>query len=404
MTTQQQQVATAPRAGEPGTAADPRGEGYKWTALSNTTIGVLLATIDASIMLIAMPDIFRGIGLNPLAPGNSFYLLWMILGFLVVSSVLVVSLGRLGDMYGRVRMYNLGFVIYTLASLLLTIDPMHGKSGALWLIVGRILQGIGAAFLIANSGAIEPLVALLNSEDGKTQENAVTALLNLSINDNNKAEIARAGAIGPLVNVLRVGNAEAMENAAATLFSLSVMDDNKVTIGASGAIPPLVDLLINGSPRGKKDAATALFNLSIYHENKGRIVHAGAIRPLVELMADPAAGMADKAVAVLANLATIPEGRQAIGEDQGIPALVEVVEAGSQRGKENAAAALLQLCTNSHRHRALVLQEGAIPPLVALSQSGTPRAKEKVKTPPLPPHFFFLVVLGMIFPFMKVIV
>lgn len=231
---------------------------------------------------------------------------------------------------------------------------------------------------IANSGAVEPLVALLNSEDGKTQENAVTALLNLSINDNNKAEIARAGAIGPLVNVLRVGNAEAMENAAATLFSLSVMDDNKVTIGASGAIPPLVDLLINGSPRGKKDAATALFNLSIYHENKGRIVHAGAIRPLVELMADPAAGMVDKAVAVLANLATIPEGRQAIGEDQGIPALVEVVEAGSQRGKENAAAALLQLCTNSHRHRALVLQEGAIPPLVALSQSGTPRAKEKV--------------------------
>ena len=232
---------------------------------------------------------------------------------------------------------------------------------------------------IANSGAIEPLVALLNSEDAKTQENAVTALLNLSINDNNKAEIARAGAIGPLVNVLRVGNAEAMENAAATLFSLSVMDDNKVTIGASGAIPPLVHLLINGSPRGKKDAATALFNLSIYHENKGRIVHAGAIRPLVELMADPAAGMVDKAVAVLANLATIPEGRHAIGEDQGIPALVEVVEAGSQRGKENAAAALLQLCTNSHRHRALVLQEGAIPPLVALSQSGTPRAKEKVR-------------------------
>ncbi|KAG0574089.1 hypothetical protein KC19_VG233000 [Ceratodon purpureus] len=230
---------------------------------------------------------------------------------------------------------------------------------------------------IANSGAILPLVALLNSEDGKTQENAVTALLNLSINDNNKAEIARAGAIGPLVNVLGVGNAEAMENAAATLFSLSVMDDNKVTIGASGAIPPLVHLLINGSPRGKKDAATALFNLSIYHENKGRIVHAGAIRPLVELMADPAAGMVDKAVAVLANLATIPEGRLAIGEDQGIPALVEVVEAGSQRGKENAAAALLQLCTNSHRHRALVLQEGAIPPLVALSQSGTPRAKEK---------------------------
>ncbi len=137
-----------------GTDADPRGGGYKWIALSNTTVGVLLATIDASITLIAMPDIFRGIKLNPLQPGNSFYLLWMILGFLVVSSVLVVSLGRLGDLFGRVRMYNLGFVVYTAASLLLTIDWLTGRPGALFLIVGRILQGVGAAFLIANSSAI----------------------------------------------------------------------------------------------------------------------------------------------------------------------------------------------------------------------------------------------------------
>jgi MFS family permease len=136
------------------TPVDPRGENYKWIALSNTTIGVLLATLDSSIMLIAMPDIFRGIGLNPLGAGNSFYLLWMILGFLVVSSVLVVSLGRLGDMFGRVKMYNLGFVVYTAASLVLTLDPLDGRPGALWLIVGRILQGVGAAFLIANSGAI----------------------------------------------------------------------------------------------------------------------------------------------------------------------------------------------------------------------------------------------------------
>ncbi len=127
---------------------------YKWVALSNTTLGVLLATIDGSIVLIAMPDVFRGIRLDPLQPGNSFYLLWMILGFLVVSSVLVVSLGRLGDLYGRVRMYNLGFVVYTLASLLLTVDPLHGSVGADWLIGFRILQGIGAAFLIANSVAI----------------------------------------------------------------------------------------------------------------------------------------------------------------------------------------------------------------------------------------------------------
>ena len=123
-------------------------------ALSNTTVGVLLATIDSSIMLIAMPDIFRGIRLNPLIPSNSFYLLWMILSFLVVSSVLVVSLGRLGDIFGRVRMYNLGFVIYTLSSLLLTIDWMTGRPGATWLICWRIAQGVGSAFLVANAAAI----------------------------------------------------------------------------------------------------------------------------------------------------------------------------------------------------------------------------------------------------------
>src|ERR1044071_7803155 len=127
---------------------------YKWIALSNTTLGVVLATLDASIVLIAMPAIFRGIHLNPLEPGNSFYLLWMILGFLVVSSVLVVSLGRLGDQFGRVRMYNVGFGVYTLASLLLTVDWLHGRAGADWLIAFRIVQGIGAAFIIANSVAI----------------------------------------------------------------------------------------------------------------------------------------------------------------------------------------------------------------------------------------------------------
>jgi MFS family permease len=127
---------------------------YKWIALSNATLAVLFTTLDASITIIAMPAIFRGIKLDPLVASNSFYLLWMILGYLVVASVLVVSLGRLGDMYGRVRIYNLGFVIYTVASLLLAIDWMTGKAGATYLIVFRVMQGLGGACLLANSAAI----------------------------------------------------------------------------------------------------------------------------------------------------------------------------------------------------------------------------------------------------------
>jgi EmrB/QacA subfamily drug resistance transporter len=127
---------------------------YKWIALSNCTLAVLLATLDVSITLIAMPDIFRGIKLDPLLPSNSFYLLWMILGYMVVGSVLIVSLGRLGDMFGRVRIYNLGFVIYTAASLILAVDWLTGRAGATYLIGFRLVQGIGGACLMANVAAI----------------------------------------------------------------------------------------------------------------------------------------------------------------------------------------------------------------------------------------------------------
>src|SRR5437588_13068866 len=121
---------------------------YKWIALSNTTLATLLATLDLSITIIAMPDIFRGIKLDPLAPSNSFYLLWMILGYMVVTSVLIVSLGRLGDMFGRVRTYKLGFLIYTVASLLLAVDWMTGRAGATYLIGFRIMQGVDGACLL----------------------------------------------------------------------------------------------------------------------------------------------------------------------------------------------------------------------------------------------------------------
>jgi MFS family permease len=130
------------------------GPGYRWVALSNTTLGTLMVTVNGSITLIALPDIFRGISLNPLQPGNTSLLLWLILGFLLVTAVLVVSFGRLGDMFGRVRIYNLGFAVFSVFSILLAVTWMHGVAAALWLIVMRIGQGVGGAMLLANSAAI----------------------------------------------------------------------------------------------------------------------------------------------------------------------------------------------------------------------------------------------------------
>jgi MFS family permease len=141
-------------AGVPEKPARVLGPNYKWIALSNTTLGVLMVTINQSIVLIALPDIFHGIGLDPLGAGNTSYLLWMFMGFMVVSAVLVVSFGRLGDMFGRVRMYNMGFAVFSVASIFLTVTWMHGVAAALWLIIWRIVQGIGGAFLFANSTAI----------------------------------------------------------------------------------------------------------------------------------------------------------------------------------------------------------------------------------------------------------
>ncbi len=135
-------------------AVDDRGTHYKWIALSNTTLGVLMVTINQSILLISLPAIFRGINLNPLTPSNTSYFLWVFMGFLLVTAVLVVSLGRVGDMYGRVRMYNLGFAVFTLFSILLSITWLNGVPGAIWIIVMRVFQGVGGAFLFANSSAI----------------------------------------------------------------------------------------------------------------------------------------------------------------------------------------------------------------------------------------------------------
>jgi MFS family permease len=132
----------------------PANVRYKWVALSNTTLGMLIATVNSSIVLISLPAIFNGIHLNPLSPGNVSYLLWMLMGYMLVTAVLVVTLGRLGDIYGRVRIYNLGFAIFALTSIALALDPFNGSKGALWLIGWRVLQAIGGAMLMANSAAI----------------------------------------------------------------------------------------------------------------------------------------------------------------------------------------------------------------------------------------------------------
>ncbi|MGO8947605.1 MAG: MFS transporter [Ktedonobacterales bacterium] len=132
----------------------PVGPHYKWIVLTNTTLGLLMATIDASIVLIALPAIFKGIGINPLARGESSYFLWLLLGYMVVTTTLLVTFGRISDMFGRVRFYNLGFAIFTVGSTLLAFTPGTGNTGAVELVLFRLVQGVGAAFLFANSAAI----------------------------------------------------------------------------------------------------------------------------------------------------------------------------------------------------------------------------------------------------------
>ncbi|XP_061358616.1 U-box domain-containing protein 13-like isoform X2 [Gastrolobium bilobum] len=230
---------------------------------------------------------------------------------------------------------------------------------------------------IAEAGAIPLLVGLLCMPDSRIQEHAVTALLNLSICENNKGSIISAGAVPGIVHVLKKGSMEARENAAATLFSLSVIDENKVTIGSSGAIPPLVTLLSEGTQRGKKDAATALFNLCIYQGNKGKAVRAGVIPTLMRLLTEPGGGMVDEALAILAILASHPDGKAAIRSAEAVPVLVEVIGNGSPRNKENAAAVLVHLCSGDQQYLAQAHELGVNGPLLELAQNGTDRGKRK---------------------------
>src|SRR6201991_2873174 len=131
-------MGTAPTAPPPTAATSSRAARYRWVVLTNTTAAVFMSALDGSIVIISLPAIFRGIDLDPLAPSNIGYLLWMIMGYRLVQSVLVVSLGRLGDMFGRVRVYNSGFTVFTIASIMLSFDPFIGGHAALWLIGWRL--------------------------------------------------------------------------------------------------------------------------------------------------------------------------------------------------------------------------------------------------------------------------
>ncbi|CAA6662982.1 unnamed protein product [Spirodela intermedia] len=228
-------------------------------------------------------------------------------------------------------------------------------------------------------GAVRPLVSLMSSTDPQIQEHSVTAILNLSLRDENRDAIAAAGAIKPLVRALKFGTAAAKENAAFALLRLSHIEDHKVAIGRSGAIPLLVNLLETGTLRGKKDALATLYTLCSARENEVRAVQAGIMKPLLELMADPDSGMVDKAAFVMNILVVSGEARAAVVAEGGIPVLVEIVEVGLEKQKEMAASVLLQICEESVAYRSMVAREGAIPPLIALSQAGTTKARKKAE-------------------------
>ncbi|KAM7270009.1 hypothetical protein ACFE04_029223 [Oxalis oulophora] len=236
--------------------------------------------------------------------------------------------------------------------------------------------------IIAEAGAIPFLVTLLNSNDPRIQENSVTALLNMSIFDNNKVLIMAAGAIDSIIEVLDSGKSMgARENAAAAIFSLSMIDDCKVSIGARpGAIPALVGLLKDGTTAGKRDAAAALFNLAVYSANKKCVVIAGAVPVLIELLMDDKAGITDDALAVLALVMGCIEGLDEIRKSRVlVPLLIDLLRYGSAKGKENSITILLGLSKEGGEEvaRRLLMNPRSIPSLQSLSSDGSLRARRK---------------------------
>lgn len=231
--------------------------------------------------------------------------------------------------------------------------------------------------MVAKCGGIPPLVQLLSYPDSKIQEHAVTALLNLSIDESNKKLISKENPIPAIIEVLQNGTTGAKENSAAALFSLSMLDENKVKIGFENGIPPLIELLRKGTIRGKKDAVTALFNLTLNNSNKSRAVEAGIVTPLIQILQDKKLDMVDETLSILLLLASHPEGRQELGQLPFIETLVNLIKEGTPKNKECATAVLLELGSNNTNLVLAALQYGVYEHLVEVANTGTDRGQRK---------------------------
>ncbi|KAL5220179.1 hypothetical protein ABZP36_024892 [Zizania latifolia] len=234
--------------------------------------------------------------------------------------------------------------------------------------------------LIADSGGISALIGLLACPDKKVQENTVTSLLNLSINESNKLLITRGGAIPLIIEILRNGSAEGQENSAATLFSLSMLDENKLTIGRLGGIAPLVEILQNGTVRGKKDAATAIFNLVLNQQNKVRATQAGIVSALLKIIDDKSIGMVDEALSIFLLLSSHAACCGEIGTPPFMEKLVKLIKDGTPKNKECALSVLLELGSKNKPLLVHALRFGLHEHLSRIAKTGTSRAQRKANS------------------------
>jgi hypothetical protein len=234
--------------------------------------------------------------------------------------------------------------------------------------------------LVIENGGLPALISLVSYPDKKIQENTVTALLNLSIDEASKVLIAKGGALPLIIEVLKNGSIEGQENSAATLFSLSMIDENKAAIGVLGGIAPLVDLLRDGTIRGKKDAATALFNLILNHPNKFRAIEAGIMAALLKILGDKKLDMIDEALSIFLLLASHPGCRSEVGTTSFVEILVQITKEGTPKNKECALSVLLELGLHNNSLMAHALGLGLQEHLSDIAKSGTSRAQRKANS------------------------